>query len=345
MSQARSSNIELYRIIVMLFIVAHHYVVNSGLLTDVLNNEAMSVQSVFYSLFGMWGKTGINCFVMITGYFMCKSDITIRKFLKLYLQVLFYHFIIWGIFVATGREAFSYERVFIYLLPFARLEHGFVSCFMAFFLFIPFLNILVRNMSQRQHVLLTALLLFVHTGLYHLPACWGDYNYVTWFITLFFVASYIRLYRLPCNESVSCWGWLTLASVMIAMASVVACMYLHKPRYMFVADSPAIMALVVAVCSFMFFKNLPMQYSRIINLVASTTFGVLLIHAHSKAMRIWLWQEVADVVGHYGAAYQYLYAIAVVVVVFATCSVLDMGRIYLLERPIFTRFIDRVVKK
>jgi hypothetical protein len=30
--KARNSNLELYRIIVMMLIVAHHYVVNSGLL-------------------------------------------------------------------------------------------------------------------------------------------------------------------------------------------------------------------------------------------------------------------------------------------------------------------------
>ena len=33
----RSSNIELYRIIVMLFIVSHHYLVNSGLLPIIEN--------------------------------------------------------------------------------------------------------------------------------------------------------------------------------------------------------------------------------------------------------------------------------------------------------------------
>lgn len=25
------------------------------------------------------GKTGINCFVLITGYFMCTSDITVKN--------------------------------------------------------------------------------------------------------------------------------------------------------------------------------------------------------------------------------------------------------------------------
>lgn len=341
MSVSRSSNIELFRIIAMLAIVAHHYVVNSGLLTEVLATEPLSFQSAFYSLFGMWGKTGINCFVLITGYFMCKSNITLRKFLKLYLQVLFYHVVIWCIFIATGKDTFSIERVYQYVMPFTRLEYGFVPCFMAFFLFIPFLNILVNNMTKRQHVLLAALLLFVHTGLFHLPACWGAYNYVTWFVTLYFVASYIRIYGLMHNESASYWGWLALVSVLAAMASVVMCMYIHKPRYMFVADSPAILAVVVSVSSFMFFKNLSIKHSSVINLIASGTFGVLLIHAHSSAMRNWLWRDTVDVIAHYGAPYYWLYAIGVVILVFAVCCAIDIVRQYTLEKPLFARLFDK----
>lgn len=71
-SKSRSSNFELYRIICMLMIVAHHYVVNSGLTcTDcLLKNDFTSSNSIFLVLFGAWGKTGINCFLMITGFFM-----------------------------------------------------------------------------------------------------------------------------------------------------------------------------------------------------------------------------------------------------------------------------------
>ena len=29
----------------------------------------------------MFGKTGINCFTLLTGYFMVKSNITLKKFL------------------------------------------------------------------------------------------------------------------------------------------------------------------------------------------------------------------------------------------------------------------------
>ena len=85
----RSSNIELYRILVMLSIVAHHYVVNSGMF-DMVHANMTSANSLFFYIFGAWGKVGINCFVLITGYFMCTSSITLRKFLKLYLEVVFY---------------------------------------------------------------------------------------------------------------------------------------------------------------------------------------------------------------------------------------------------------------
>lgn len=73
----RSSNLELYRIICMLMIVAHHYVVNSGV-SDVggpLMTDLTSSNSIFLTLFGAWGKTGINCFLMITGYYMCTSSL------------------------------------------------------------------------------------------------------------------------------------------------------------------------------------------------------------------------------------------------------------------------------
>lgn len=73
----RDSNIELYRIVTMILIVAHHYVVNSGLTS--LNGPLSACPTSFHSLLlliiGAFGKTGINCFVFITGYFMCKSNI------------------------------------------------------------------------------------------------------------------------------------------------------------------------------------------------------------------------------------------------------------------------------
>lgn len=64
LKMGRDTNLELYRIITMFLIVAHHYVVNSGLtaIDGPIYVAPTSLKSLFLLIFGAWGKTGINCF-------------------------------------------------------------------------------------------------------------------------------------------------------------------------------------------------------------------------------------------------------------------------------------------
>lgn len=101
LTKPRASNLELFRIITMLLIVAHHYVVLSDL-PKVMVTDPLGVQSIFLYIFGAWGKVGINCFVLITGYFMCTSSITLRKFVKLVAVVEFYKITTYCIFIMGG---------------------------------------------------------------------------------------------------------------------------------------------------------------------------------------------------------------------------------------------------
>lgn len=200
----RNSNLELYRIIVMLAIVAHHYVMNSGLL-KILEQDPISARSMYYYLFGAWGKTGINCFVLITGYFMCMSHITKEKFLKLLLEVMFYKIVISGIFIMSGYEQISYNTLIFMLLPVTSINDGFTDCFILFFLCIPFLNIMVRSMTKIQHKYLLILLLGIYTCLGTLLPGRLTTNYVTWFCVLYFISSYIRLYQPFPNVKWTIW--------------------------------------------------------------------------------------------------------------------------------------------
>ena len=115
--QKRNFNIELFRIITMLLIVASHYVVNSGLV-DEINSASLGVKSIFLVIFGAWGSAGINCFVLITGYFMCKSQITKEKFLKIFLEYEFYKVIFYIIFIVAGYEEFSLNAALKAINPF-----------------------------------------------------------------------------------------------------------------------------------------------------------------------------------------------------------------------------------
>lgn len=211
-STKRSSNLELYRIITMIMIVAHHYVVCSGLL-NVMEANYSSESSLYYYLFGMWGKTGINCFVMITGYFMCRSAITLRKFVKLYCVIVFYGLVFFSIFTLIGNNEFSFSALFLVLLPFRHvISDNFVNAFLVWWLTIPFLNVLVSNMSRRQHGWLIVFCLVVFSIYDKCPFTEINVNPICWFSTIYFIASYIHNYpdAIYKSDDARVWGAIAL---------------------------------------------------------------------------------------------------------------------------------------
>lgn len=349
----RQSNLELYRIVCMLLIVAHHCVVNSGLTgvdaatgipTGPLTNSPTAINSLALWTLGMWGKTGINCFLLITGYFMCTSTITLRKFVKLLGWIYTYKIIIFLIFLTAGYETLSIKRIVQTLMPVWGFNTNFGSCFIGFWLTIPFWNILIKNMSRRQHELLMFLLLGMYTILGSIPKFDVTFNYVTWFGVIYLVSSYIRLYPHPLFHNKRLWMYMTFISVILAICSMILMSYLFSTKNptFFVSDSNKIMAVAVAVSSFLWFKNIDLKYHKLINTVGASTFGVLLIHANSDAMREWLWKDTVDCIGHYSLPtfQMILYFCGCVLLIFTICTVIDIIRIKTIEKPFF-KWYDR----
>lgn len=344
----RNSNLELYRIIVMLLIVAHHYVVNSGLMPE-LEKAPLSSKSLFFYLFGMWGKTGINCFVMITGYFMCKSHITIRKFLKLLLQVEFYAVAINAIFALAGYQHYGIKDALMAICPIRSIADGFVSCFLVFYLFIPFLNVLTSHLDKKKHGYLAFLCLFTYTLMGTIHSFQVTMNYVSWFCVLYFIASYIRIYGFCTRLNTAKWGGITLLMIGLSILSVLYMAYkqsLGLPRwaYSYVSDSNTLLAVATAVSSFMFFKDLKMKHRKWINTIAASTFGVLLIHANSDTMRQWLWKDTLHNAEKYYTPGTCLYAVISVLCVFFICIIIDYIRIHTVEKWTF-KVIDKYLSK
>lgn len=342
LAKTRDSNLELYRIIVMLLIVAHHYVVNSGL-TSVggpVYADPLSWRSVFLLLLGAWGKTGINCFVLITGYFMCQSRITAKKFIKLLGEIIFYRLVLNSIFWLTGYAPFSVKDLLKSLVPVTNIGDDFGAAYLVFFLFIPFLNIMVQALNRKQHIWLLVLCAFTYIFTETVPFFYVTKNYVSWFMVLYLMASYIRRY--PCErfEDGKFWGLATCACVALSSVSVVACAWLgtklnKNMAYTFVTDSNTFLAVATGISSFLYFKNLKLKYSKAINTVAASTFGVLLIHANSDTMRQWLWKDVLNNVGAYDKLWMPLHAIGSVLLIFVACTAIDYLRIRFVEAPFF----------
>lgn len=346
----RDSNIELYRIIVMAMIVAGHYVVNSDLYS-LIQKQPLTTNSVFYYLFGGWGKTGINCFVLITGYFMCKSSITIKKYLKLLFEVIFYNVVLYFSFVLTGYNSFSVTNCVLSFIPIKSIiPNDFTSCFLSFFLFIPFLNILVNNMNQKQHLYLIIISLLVFTGVAFIPSFEVTMNYIAWFSVLYFISSYIQLYDFPHKNDKRFWLMLSILSVFVSFASIMICLLIQKyigisvDSYYFLVDSNAVMAVMTSVSLFNLFRNIKIPYNKYINAIAFSMFGVLLIHANSDTMRQWLWNDFFANAAHYASSYYALRYFGIVILVMIVCVTIDQIRIHTIEKFTF-KYIDKFLAK
>lgn len=335
-TQQRDSSLELFRIITMFLIVMHHYVVNSGLTTAISVQETLTFNSYSLLALGGFGKIGINCFMLITGYFMCTKEINLKKFFNLIFMVEFYKIIIYLTFILSGYETFSLTGCVRSLVPFLSIRDGFTNAFLVFFLSIPFLNILIRGMTQKQHIHLLLLTVGVYSFWPSLFIPKVTLGYVGWFIILYFVSSYLRLYPLSWFNSRKVWGWLSLGALLTCIASILVCTASGLiGSFAFVADSNKILALASSICFFMFFKNLQLPYSKIINTTATACFGVLLIHANSNTMRQWLWRDTANNVGWLDSPYCLLHYFGVCLTVYLICTLIELLRIRFIEKPLF----------
>ena len=88
--------------------------------------------------------------------------------------------------------------------------------------------------------------------------------------------------------------------------------------YYFVSDSNAIMALIVSVCVFLFFKDMKIRYNKYINIIGASTFGILCIHGNSYTMIRWLWVDTLNNTGIFSSDLVHImvHAVLSVIVVF-----------------------------
>lgn len=267
-----------------------------------------------------------------------------KKLVKLLGEVYFYTVGLWCIFFFTGYEMFSIKGFLKMIFPFFTVADNFTGCFLLFYLLIPFLNKLIHALREKEHFLLVIWCLAVYVFLPSFVKANVVFNYVTWFSVLYVIASYIRLYPKKWFGDVKVTGSIAGVSLLLSWASIVVLATLSRMIgkeiglcYFFVADSNKVLALATGVSAFLFFKNLKIGYSKVINTIAASTFGVLLIHANSDTMRRWLWVDVCNNVGAYQGGNVIIHAVVSVAAIYTVCTIIDMVRIRLIEQPLIRR--------
>lgn len=346
----RDSNIELFRIVSMLLIIAHHYVVNSGL-TGLYDFSNVTGNMVFLQIFSAFGKMGINCFTLITGYFMIHSSAAShpRRVLKLFLEVLLYRFVIHIILFFGGYADWFSAKYIVTEVLFSDIFYAnrdYVASLLCFYLLIPFLNRFIKALTQRQLLRFLGIVLVIYSVIATFSVNNDTWNYIPWLGVMYCIGAYIRLYPCPVFDRKSVTGTLAAGAIILMIASILA-IDLVGVRFGFTqyhymcSNANKLLPLVASVALFLLFRSLPMGYSRIINTLAASAFGVLMIHGNSALMHQWLWKDTLQNTAVYESPYLVLHAVLSVLGIYLICAGIDMLRIRWIESPFFAWYAKK----
>lgn len=339
---ARSTNLEILRILSMLLIVMHHYSVHGAF---VLNPSILTVNKVIVQFLSAGGKLGVDCFILITGYFMIESSFNVKKLLKLVCEIFFYSAIIFVIFTAFGLADFSLKWAIKSFFPTIFSVYWFATAYVILYIFTPYLNLFIKGLDEKKHFQLILLLVFLWSLI---PTITGNetpgMSDLSWFITLYIIAAYIRLHQ---NK----WFKKAKSNILLAATTyaliLLSCVFFdiiglrinsvgtNATYFMSMNNLPM---LFCSVTLFLGFKNLKMKDCNLTNGIAASMFGVYLIH-DNYFVRPFIWEKVFRNNAFYGSPYLIIHALVAIISVFVICVVIDQIRIKLFEKPFF-RLVD-----
>lgn len=310
MASKRQANFELLRIVAILMIITLHYLVKGNV--AVPYEESQSGVNLLAWLLEAFCIVAVNCFCLVSGYFLVESVWKPGRVVSLLAQILFYSIAIPAAMLCVGMISPADLSVYDwvnYILPIETEHYWFATAYIMMYLFAPILAAGVRNMEQKMlQKVIVVLLLFLSVGksIFPIPLITDKYGYDSlWFLCLFLIAAYLRLYGCQWLESrkhsvclyigmcLCCFGTWFLSSLFAGRIAAFA----------YYADMPYtynhIFVLLGSVGLFMAFKNIRIKegkFAEAVRRLAPYTFGVYLVHEHLLVRYEWGgWMQIGKV--------------------------------------------------
>jgi putative membrane protein len=271
----RDSNIELLRIILMLFIVMHHII--SSVIAPGFSSKGFACIDVIF-------HTAVIIFVLISGYFGIK--LRIKALISLILQVIFYSLLLTLLAVYIFNLGSPID-ILKSLLPISGNSYWFITIYVELLLLSPFVNKLLVQLSNRQYKSLIVILAFLifWFGLLRKTNISTDGKNIVYFIFLYIVGGGLR--RISLSDASSKY-LISRFHILILLVSLIVlgggyllpeshALFIHFMAYTYVYNSPFL--LIVSISIFCLFRNLSFK-NRLINYLASSSLAIYLIHEH-----------------------------------------------------------------
>lgn len=334
----RNTSIELLRIISMIMIMFHHFAYHGNF---EWNFNEVTLPHLWYDFILMGGKVGVDIFVLISGYFLIENTEKLfqpKKLLKFWGQVVFYSIMTYLLSVMLRLNAFEIKQLIKVCLPITYPGWWFASTYFMLYLIHPFFNKLLYGLSKTEYQYLILMMVLCWSIIPTATTQLFESNSLLWFVTLYGIAGYVNLYG--GNQKLQSKHYFSLYFMVLIITYTVSTTFLflgtkkeewstHAIDFFEIERLPI---LLMAITLFMGFVTLKMNYHKWINMIASATFGVYLIH-DSSYIRYYLWTNIFKINQYQDSTFLILYSILVVFILYVSCTMIDLIRKKLVEKP------------
>lgn len=331
--QERNSAFEILRIVAIIFIIAHHFAVHGGFDFQALENSALiTVNKIWVDFIYQLGKAGVNLFVLISAYFLINNKFKSRKFLYIVIEMLFFSVVFGLSFFFINRKEFSLSLFKSIVFPFGSSTWWFMASYLLLYIFSPFLNLGIKAMRKKMHFFLIVLLFIIWSLL---PTFLNlDYGFTNfgWFITLYFIGAYIKIYNVSIKFKPYI-GILLSASIFVIWFFIKTGISLlfgndnyiatRIINWFNLANINNFVQVSATIILFLAFKNIKMKNNKVINIVSSTILAIYLFHDHVD-VRNFLWIELFKNATYATSQFMILYSIGVIFCVFAVGVIIGL---------------------
>lgn len=348
----RNSSVELLRIISMLFIVLSHSCVHGGFVN--INNE-FTFNSVIVQ-WGTLGNLGVDIFVLISGYYMCRKQLSVSNVTKLLSQVWFYSILMFGICVGIFGYDYSIVELIKVFLPTIFGEYWFFTAYIVLLVFTPFVNKAINAISQYEFkiLILTMIMLWVIIPTFTAQRMYG--TELLQLLLFYVIGAYFSHYEIIFLKNrrnryiltAISFGLMFLSTVALDIVAQYIGIFSDRGTIFYERNSLLTLGCAVGLFASAIYKE--PYTSKTINKIATNIFGVYLIH-DNPVFRYILWQDIIRNQMYFHSDYLIVRIFISVIIVFLACICVEYIRQKTIKKyfdAVFERigmFFVKIVKK
>ncbi len=273
----RQSNIELLRIVSMFLIVLEHLLlIGTNFFSVPEGNQLIAANMIIGFTY-----VGVNCFILITGYF--GANFSWKRMMSLCLICFFYELMGFIVAYSQGVVELDMKALSYIIFPLSHHESWFIRCYVILLFLLPILNAGLERLDKKQYLYVLVLLtiLNLYFGWFHKqPNFSGDGYNASQMVYLYVIGRYLNRHvdweNIRAYRKYVFAGWVILSVLWGVIQNISELVHTIPHWNGWAYNNPIV--ILASIMLFAYFCSIKIPYSRTINMFGASMLGVFLIH-------------------------------------------------------------------